>query len=206
MRPDLIEGESFRIILEELGPAAPPWPRLPIVQRVIHATADVEFAERLAFSPTAIDDAVAALRAGRPVITDVTMVACGVSRGHAAGLGSQVRCAVHEPETLALARELGITRSAAAVRRLAPELPGAVVAIGNAPTALREVVRLASEGVRPAVVVGVPVGFVDAAESKAALAGTDLAWITCAGRKGGSTVAAAIVNALLRLATDPARA
>ncbi len=202
MRPDEIEGESFRIILGELGADAPSGPRLPIVQRVIHATADFDFAQHLVFSPTAIEDAVAALRAGHPVVTDVTMSASGMSRRHLATLGSRVVCGVHEPETAALARADGITRSSAAIRRLAPDLDGSVVAIGNAPTALREVLRLAANGVRPAVVVGVPVGFVDAAESKDALAATDLAWITCLGRKGGSTVAAAIVNALLRLATE----
>ena len=206
MRPDEIERESFRIILQELGPGAPAWPRLPIVQRVIHATADFEFNRALVFSPTAVGDALAALRAGRPIFTDVTMAASGISRSHAGELGVTVRCAVHEPETRALAEAEGVTRSAAALRRLAPELAGSVVAIGNAPTAVREVLRLAGEGVRPAVVVGVPVGFVDAAESKDALAGSDLTFITSLGRKGGSTVAAAIVNALLRLAVEPARA
>lgn len=206
MKPDEIEHESFRIILEELGPDAPAWPRLPIVQRVIHATADFEFARTLAFSPSALDDALTALRAGAPVVTDVTMVASGISRGHAGLLGCPVRCAVHDPETAALATAEGITRSAAALRRLSTELPGAVVAIGNAPTAIREVLRLAGEGVRPAVVIGVPVGFVDAAESKDDLATSDLPFITSRGRKGGSTVAAAIVNALLRLAMEPARA
>jgi len=207
VRPDEIEAESFRIILAELGPHRFTPRELPIVQRVIHATADFEFATTLVFSPSAIADGIAALRSGCPVLTDVGMVAAGISRVHLARLGGSVRCAVHEPETLALAHAEGITRSSAAIRRMAGDLPGAIVAIGNAPTALFEVLRLAAEeGLRPALVVGTPVGFVNAAESKAALAASDLPHITVRGRKGGSPVAAAIVNALMRLAPDVADA
>ncbi len=206
MRPDEIEGESFRIILQELGPHAFSARELPIVQRVIHATADFEYARLLAFSSTAIADGIRALRSGCRVLTDVQMTAVGISQPYLQRFGGSVRCAVAEPETVAMAQAEGITRSAAAIRRLAGDLPGAVVALGNAPTALFEVLRLTQAGCRPAMVVGVPVGFVNAAESKAALQESDLPYITVQGRKGGSTVAAAIVNALLRLAAEETNA
>lgn len=206
MRPDEIEAESFRIILQELGKHDFSPQELPIVQRVIHATADFEFAQLLAFSPTAISDGVNVLRAGCCVLTDVQMTAVGISQPYLPRLSVSVRCAVAEPETVALAQTEGITRSAAAIRRMASDLPGAVVTLGNAPTALFEVLRLAQEGYRPALVVGVPVGFVNAVESKAGLQKSDLPHITVRGRKGGSTVAAAIVNALLRLAMEGADA
>lgn len=206
MRPDEIEGESFRIIMQELGPHSISARELPIIQRVIHATADFEYAGLLAFSPTAIADGIQALRSGCRILTDVQMTAVGISQPYLQRFGGSVRCAVSEPETAALAQAEGITRSAAAIRRLAGDLPGAVVALGNAPTALFEVLRLAQTGCRPALVVGVPVGFVNAAESKAALQESDLPYITVQGRKGGSTVAAAIVNALLRLAAEETNA
>lgn len=202
MRPDEIEAESFRIILQEMGPHHFSRREMPIVQRVIHATADFEYAHLLTISPTAIVDGIRALSSGCRVLTDVQMTAVGISRPYLQRFSSSVHCAVAEPETAALAQAEGITRSAAAIRRLAGNLPGAVLVLGNAPTALFEVLRLAEEGYRPALVVGVPVGFVNAAESKVALQESDLSYITVRGRKGGSTVAAAIINALLRLAVE----
>lgn len=203
MRPDEIETESFRIILQELGAHSFSPHELPIVQRVIHATADFEYACLLVFSPTAIVAGIQALRSGCRVLTDVQMTAVGISQAYLQRFSGSVRCAIREPETTSLAHEEEITRSAAAIRRMAADLPGAIVALGNAPTALFELLRLAQEeGLRPALVVGVPVGFVNAAESKAALQQSDLSYITVQGRKGGSTVAAAIVNALLRLAAE----
>ena len=178
MRPDEIEGESFRIILQELGPHAFSARELPIIQRVIHATADFEYASLLAFSPTAIVDGIRALRSGCQILTDVQMTAVGISQSYLQRFGGSVRCVVSEPKTVALARAEGITRTAAAIRRLVDNLPGAVVALGNAPTALFETLRLAQAGYRPALVVGVPVGFVNAAESKAALQESDLPYIT----------------------------
>ena len=206
MRPDEIEPESFRIIAEELGAHSFSPQELPIAQRVIHTTADFEYASLLAFSPTAIAEGIRSLRAGCRVLTDVQMTAVGISQPYLRRFSAGVHCAIAEPETAALAQAETITRSAAAIRRMSAELPGAVVALGNAPTALFEVLRLAETGLRPALVVGVPVGFVNAAESKAALEQSDLPYITVRGRKGGSTVAAAIVNALLRLAAESANA
>ncbi|MFZ5820860.1 MAG: precorrin-8X methylmutase [Chloroflexota bacterium] len=203
MRPEEIEPESFRIILQELGAHSFSPQELPIVQRVIHATADFEYARLLAFSPTAIQDGIRALRSGCRVLTDVQMTAVGVSPVYLERFSCSVRCAIREPETLALVYEEGITRSMAAIRRMAGDIPSAIVALGNAPTALFELLRLAqSDGLKPALVVGAPVGFVNAAESKAALQESSLPYITVRGRKGGSTVAAAILNALLRLAEE----
>jgi precorrin-8X/cobalt-precorrin-8 methylmutase len=134
-------------------------------------------------------------------LTDVQMTAVGISQVNLSQFSASVRCAIQEAETTLLAQSLGVTRSTAAIRRMSADLDGAIVAIGNAPTALFELLRLAKdEGLKPALVVGVPVGFVNAAESKAALQESGLPYITVRGRKGGSTVAAAIVNALLKLA------
>jgi len=203
MKPDEIEPESFRIILEELGAHSFSAQELPIVQRVIHASADFEYARLLAFSPSAIADGIQALRSGCRVLTDVQMTAAGISQAHLQRFSGSVRCAIQEPETTALAQSQGITRSSAAMRRMSAHFSGAVVVIGNAPTALFELLRLVeNEGLKPALVIGVPVGFVNAAESKAALQNSDIPYITVRGRKGGSTIAAAIVNALLRLAAE----
>lgn len=206
MRPEEIETESFRIILQELGEHHFSTQELPIVQRIIHATADFEYAQLLAFSPNAISSGVNAIRSGCRILTDVQMTAVGISQPYLQRFSCSVRCAVAEPETALLARQAGITRSAAAIRRMAGDLTNSIVALGNAPTALFEVLSQVQKGYRPALVVGVPVGFVNAAESKAALSESDLSYITARGRKGGSTVAVAIMNALLRLTTLEAHA
>ncbi|MCE1252253.1 MAG: precorrin-8X methylmutase [Anaerolineae bacterium] len=201
MKPEEIEKESFRIILEELGPQTFSAAELAIVQRVIHATADFEYARLLQFSAEAITAGLNALRGGCPVICDVQMIAAGVNRQRLAAWGCQVYCAVNDPQVTDLAGLNGQTRSEVAMRLFGEKLNGALVAIGNAPTALLEVLRLnRAARILPALVVGVPVGFVNAAESKQALSRTELNFIVSTGRKGGSTVAVAILNALLRLA------
>lgn len=200
-----IESESFRIVREEMGPQDFDEETLAVVVRVVHATADFDFVETLRFHPQAVAAGVSALRAGADVISDVQMVQVGISERLLARLGGQTRCAITDEAVRDRADAEGTTRSVAAMRSLAPAMAGSIVAIGNAPTALLEVIRLVAEaGVRPALVVGMPVGFVSAVESKDALAerfhALDLPYITALGRKGGSTVAAATVNALLRLA------
>lgn len=201
MKPEEIERESFRILLGEMHPHSFSETELPIVQRVVHATADFEFQDLIRFSPGAIDSAIRAIRSGRPVFSDVRMIEAGIGKPLMDRFGCRSRCLVSDENVAAIAARTGKTRSETAMRLLGRELAGAAVLIGNAPTALFEVLRLyREEGIRPAVVVGVPVGFVNAAESKAALCGTDLDYITVSGRKGGSTVAVAIFNALLRLA------
>ena len=202
MKPEEIEHESFRIILSEMQPHSFTSQELPLVQRVIHATGDFEYAALLRFSTDAIEKGIKALKMGKNIFTDVNMVAAGISSRLLDKFGGGKYCLVDQIDTFDLARKQDITRSAAAMRLLGPRLDGAIVAIGNAPTALFEIIRMAQEAdVRPALVVGVPVGFVSAKESKEALLATNLNYITSLGRKGGSSVAAAIVNGLLRLAT-----
>jgi len=165
---------------------------LPIARRVIHATADFTFGESLRVHPQAIDRAVAAIAARRPIVCDVRMVQAGITK-----TGCEVLCAVSDPEVIRRAKAQGCTRSAAAMEFLAEKIDGAIVAVGNAPTALWKILELAAKGtVRPAVVVGLPVGFVGASESKQALLESDLCYITNIGPRGGSPVAAAAVNAL----------
>lgn len=201
MKPEEIEKESFRIILNEMGPHSFSERELPIVQRVIHATADFEYRELIRFSPNAIDAAIRAIRSGCRVYSDVRMIEAGIGRPLMESFGCVSGCYVNDANVAETAKRNGKTRSETAMRLIGANLENAAVLIGNAPTALFEVLRLyAEERIRPAFVVGVPVGFVNAAESKLALTESGLDFISVSGRKGGSTVAVAIFNALLRLA------
>ncbi|HUQ06287.1 MAG TPA: precorrin-8X methylmutase [Kofleriaceae bacterium] len=200
-----IEDESFAIIDREVGAHTLPPAAWHVVRRVIHATADFEFLHLVHVHPDAIASGIAALRAGRPVIADVKMIAAGVSEERLAARGSALRSYISDDDVIAAAQASGSTRAIESMRKAhrLGELDGAIVAIGNAPTALLEIVRLArEEGVRPALVVGVPVGFVSAAESKDALIASGLPSIVARGRKGGSPVAVAILHALLLLTTE----
>jgi len=198
-----IEAESFRIIKDELGPTSLDSQTFAVVQRVIHATGDFAFAENLRFHPRAIEAGLNAIRSGRNVLVDVNMGAVGVSSALLAKWGGRVLCRVSDPEVARLAKERGQTRSEVAMEQALPDNVG-IVAIGNAPTALLKVIELmrSKPALRPDLIIGVPVGFVNAAESKDLLAEQDYPFITSLGRKGGSPVAAAIVNALLRLAGE----
>ncbi len=169
-----------------------------LAERVIHACGMVEVADRLAFSPGAFEAGQAALRSGAPVLCDAEMVAAGVIR-RLLPAGNEVIVTLNEAETSTLAERLGTTRSAAAVELWRPHLAGAVVAIGNAPTALFHLLERLDQGwPKPALILGFPVGFVGAAESKAELAadprGCD--FVALRGRRGGSAMASAAVNAL----------
>ena len=183
-----IEEESYRILrglvdLSHLGPLS-----RAVAERVIHASADPEYADSLVLDETALEAGLDALRCGAPVVADVGMVAAGVTSWEA-------RCFVSDPRARELAEASGITRSAAGFRIAAREVgPGAVWVVGNAPTALFELIEL---GTGPALVVGLPVGFVGATESKEALLGSGLPAVTNRGPKGGSAVAAAALNALI---------
>jgi len=201
-----IAARSFAIIRAELAArnVIVPSPLTAIVERVIHTTADFEFAELVKASSGAIEAGITALQRGCAVITDVQMVRVGIDQRRLHHLGGRVDCFNDSERVLAFAAATGLTRSAAAMRWAYEQgrLDGAIVAIGNAPTALLEVIALLDRGARPALIVGTPVGFVNTVESKAALmARTDVEWIVSVGRKGGSPVATAVVNALLRLAT-----
>jgi precorrin-8X/cobalt-precorrin-8 methylmutase len=198
-----IEAESFRIIEAELGPTAFTPEQFAVVRRCIHATGDFSFAENLRFHPLAIEAGLRAIRAGKNILVDVNMAASGISKHLLARFGGKVICRVADTETVALANSHTITRSEAAVALAAEENIGIAVA-GNAPTALLKIMELLEKGVfSPDLVIGVPVGFVNAAESKAILASKPYPFITALGRKGGTPVAVAAVNALLRLAGNP---
>jgi precorrin-8X/cobalt-precorrin-8 methylmutase len=207
----MIEQESFRIIEEELRqrwPEALPFPpgQFEVVRRMIHATGDMEFAELVRFGPGAVEAGISALRAGKSVLVDVNMAAQGISKGLLEGLGGRILCNISSPEAAALARDSGITRAEAGIELAAGREDIGIVAIGNAPTALIHLVRMVMEGrFEPDLIVGVPVGFVNAAESKEFLEGLDRPWITTRGRKGGTPAAVAAVNALIRLATKEGR-
>jgi precorrin-8X/cobalt-precorrin-8 methylmutase len=168
-----------------------------VAVRVIHACGLVEAAADLAFAPGFAATAQAALRAGAPILCDAEMVAHGVTRARLPA-ANPVICALRDPQTPELAARLGTTRSAAALELWRPQLAGAVVAIGNAPTALFHLLEMLAAGApRPAAIIGMPVGFVGAAESKAALAAlSPVPWLIIKGRKGGSAMTAAAVNAL----------
>lgn len=205
-QPKEIEERSFAIIAEELGPHPFTPAQFSVVQRVIHATADFELGRSLVFHPRAIETGIRAIRAGKPVIADVQMVQAGINKARLARYGGEVRVHIADPDVVEEAKRLNTTRAIAAMRKAARETDGAIFAIGNAPTALLELIRLIEEeGVRPSLVIGVPVGFVSAAESKEALRQlrADVPYITNIGRKGGSPVAVAIVNALALLADVP---
>jgi precorrin-8X/cobalt-precorrin-8 methylmutase len=168
-----------------------------VAVRVIHACGLVEAAADLAFAPGFAATAQAALRAGAPILCDAEMVAHGVTRARLPA-ANPVICALRDPQTPELAARLGTTRSAAALELWRPQLAGAVVAIGNAPTALFHLLEMLAAGApRPVAIIGMPVGFVGAAESKAALAAlSPVPWLIIKGRKGGSAMTAAAVNAL----------
>ena len=192
-----IYRRSFAIIRDEaaLGRFAPAEERVAV--RVIHACGMVEVAAAIRFTPGAAEAGIAALAAGAPVLCDAAMVADGVTRSRLPA-GNEVLCTLRDPRVVDLAARLGTTRTAAALELWADKLGGAVVAIGNAPTALFRLLELIDAGApRPACIVGMPVGFVGAAESKDALAArNDLASIVVIGRRGGSAMTAAAVNAL----------
>lgn len=198
MRPEEIEGTSMDIISREMGEWRGPEENLPIVRRVVHATADFDFVKTLAFSPDVVRLGREALRRGVTVVTDTAMAAAGISRPASARWGVVVSCRMGDPDVGVEAKERGVTRALVSMERAAKATPDAIFAIGNAPTALIRLCELIQEGkARPSLVVGVPVGFVNVVESKELLARTDVPQIAAMGRKGGSTVAAAIVNALL---------
>lgn len=203
MKPEEIEAGSFRIIDEEAGKHDWPDAEWQVVRRVIHTSADFEYVTSMLFSDNAIGKAVAALQSGGGIVTDTNMALAGISRPRLAPFGCTLSCHVADPDVAIRAKQAGITRSVAAMRKAVAEAHDRIFVIGNAPTALFELLQLIRTGeADPALIIGLPVGFVGAAESKAALTavGSDVPFITNTGRKGGSNVAAAVVNALAIIA------
>ncbi len=198
MRPEEIERASMKIIAAEMAPYVGPEENRDVVMRVIHATADFDFEKNLRFSPDAVNLARKALRAGTPIVTDTMMAAAGVNKKACASLGVEIFCRMSSPEIAAEAAARNMTRAGLSMEIATKTTPGAIFAIGNAPTALLRLCELIDEGAaHPALVIGVPVGFVNVLESKERLARTQVPSIIAMGRKGGSTVAAAVLNAIL---------
>lgn len=198
-KPMAIEKRSMEIIAPYLTSYHLGEVETKIFSRIIHAAGDVEYAPLIHIHPQAVHAAQEALQRGASVYTDVEMVRTGINKRKLASFGGEVHCLIADAGVAAAAKADGITRSMAAMRQFGHALDGSIVAIGNAPTALFEVLRLVAEdGVRPACIVGIPVGFVGAADSKEALRKNTLVpYITVEGTKGGSPIAAAAVNALM---------
>lgn len=207
MLPGDIERTSMEIIsreLEERGITVPP-EQAAVVKRVIHTTADFDFAQTLRFSENAVALGVEALNKGTNIVTDTNMARAGVSRPSLTKLGGEMFCYMADEDVAQQAKTWGTTRAVAAMEKMAREQPGAIVAVGNAPTALLKLAELMEGGLRPTLVIAAPVGFVNVVESKERILEACLARqvpiIAAMGRKGGSAVAAAICNALLYTAT-----
>jgi len=205
-----IEHDSFAIIDAEVGAYAYSEEQWPIVRRMIHANADFEFNGLTEFHPAAVSAGLAAiLMGGTAIVADVEMICVGLSATRLAHFGLSTHQFISDPEVIEQAKAEATTRAVQAMRKAhrLGLLEGAIVGIGNAPTALIEVVRLIrTVGVRPALVIGMPVGFVSAAESKALLAQIDaVPWITIRDRKGGSTLVVAAIHALLGIAESRQR-
>lgn len=199
--PARIEEESLRRIEARVPPASVLGVselERKVILRMVHATADVSISREIRFSRTAVESAIASLRQRKPIFTDVRMAQAGISRR----LGNEVFCPMEEPGVAEGAKQAGITRSAFGMRQAAEKMEGAIVAIGNAPTALLELVRLVEEGkARPALIVGVPVGLIQAVEAKRLLAGQSrVPYLTNLSRRGGTPMAVSAVNALIGLA------
>lgn len=196
-----ITNTSFQIIRDRLGDfKADEWVT-EIVIRVAHTTGDVEFAKTHIIPERAVREGVAAIKSGCSIITDVGMVNTGIRRSLSDKLGCVVRCFLNDPEVIEKSKQTGETKSELGMIQALPFLDGAVVAIGNAPTALFKLLELIrEEKANPALIVGVPVGFVGALESKQALFDSGYTGITNLSERGGSPIAAAIVNGLLHLA------
>lgn len=208
MKPMEIEEKSFAIITAELGDRQLDEAAAPIIKRVIHTTADFDYADSLYFSPGIVEVAVAALRGGADIVSDTNMVKAGINKAALGKLNGDVHCFMADADVAEAAKQNGTTRAVASMEKAAETLAGrplvgrpVAFAIGNAPTALLRLLELTREGkLSPAFVVGAPVGFVNVVESKQALLESGVPCIVARGRKGGSNVAAAICNALLYLA------
>ena len=207
-RPSEIERGSMAIIEAELRERGITLPEenAAVILRCIHASADFDYAGNLCFTPDAVARGLAALRAGTTVVTDTNMALAGLSKPGLERLGASARCFMAEEEIARAARERGTTRAAAAFAYAAESCPGAILAVGNAPTALFTIAEQIEQGLCPALIVAAPVGFVNVVEGKERI------WETCLehkipciaamGRKGGSSIAAAILNALIYTAAD----
>ena len=197
-----IEDESMQIIENEIGSHSYNEQEWPIVRRVIHSTADFDFARdnKIIFHNDAIKNGLEALKNGSSIVVDVNGIIGLLNKQNPKDFGNNVICNISEPSVMEAAKEAGKTRAQMSMRIAKEDMSGGIVVVGNAPTALLEVMEMIREGItKPALVIGIPVGFVSAVESKDELAKMDIPFITNQGRKGGSPCASAIVNALYKL-------
>lgn len=199
--PSKIEEKSMELIEKNLNVHKISPEEKPIIKRVIHTTGDFDFLTNMIFKNGAVAAGLKAVREKKIIYTDVTMVMAGINKK----LGHEVKCILNEPDVIKLAKNEGITRAAAGLKSLSQKLDGNIVVIGNAPTALIALTNMVKEKkIKPALIVGIPVGFVNAKESKSYLSILkDIPLITNRGQKGGSTVAVAIVNALIKMEFNP---
>lgn len=196
--PNEIEKRSFEIITEELGNKYIPKELEPIIKRVIHTTADFEYADTMMFSENVVSRALKAIKEGACIVTDTQMVKSGINKKTLERFGGEVYCFMSDDDIAELAKKNGTTRAVASMDKAATINKKLIFAIGNAPTALIRIHQLVEEGIlNPELVIGVPVGFVNVVSSKEIIMESNVPYIVAAGRKGGSNVAAAICNALL---------
>lgn len=201
MKPQEIEDLSFQIIEDEAGDHGFDQKEWPIVRRVIHTSADFEYLDTIRFHPEAIQNGIKAIQNGCKIFTDTNMARVGTRKKEIVEFGGSVDCLIAKDAVAEKARKDGTTRALAAVDTVCDDLNGGIYVVGNAPTALLRLVELIRDKkVSPALIIGFPVGFVNAAESKEELMKLDIPYISNKGRKGGSNVAAAIINALAIMA------
>lgn len=196
--PKDIERRSFEIITEELGERQLDPANAPVIKRVIHTTADFDYADNLVFSPNAVPLALKALKEGMPIVTDTNMGKAGINKKALKMWGSEVYCFMSDEDVARSAAKNGTTRAWASVEKAAGLGKDCIFAIGNAPTALIRLYELIrEEKIHPGLVIAVPVGFVNVVQAKELILSLEVPYIVAKGRKGGSNVAAAICNALL---------
>ena len=201
IEPRDIEAKSFELIEAELASDLDPVTK-PIIKRCIHTTADFDYATNMAFSENVVEKALAAIKDGAHIITDTNMVKAGINKRALAQFGGEVHCFIADEDVAQEARERGVTRAIVSMERAAAMDKKLIFAIGNAPTALIQLHEMIEAGkIKPELVIGVPVGFVNVVTSKNLIMSTDVPYIVAKGRKGGSNVAAAICNALIYMLT-----
>ncbi len=197
MKPQEIEDLSFKIIASEAGDHGFNNEEWPVVRRIIHTTADFEYLNAIRFNKDAVKKGIEAIRSGCAIYTDTNMARVGMRKKEIDAFGGSVHCLMSDPDVVKKAEKDGTTRAVAAVDLACGRLNKGIYVVGNAPTALLRLIEKINSGeASPALVVGFPVGFVNAAESKDALMKLDIPYITNKGRKGGSNIGAAVINAL----------
>ncbi|SMC81996.1 precorrin-8X methylmutase [Desulfocicer vacuolatum DSM 3385] len=201
MKPQEIEDLSFKIIDKEAGDHGFDDAHWQVVRRMIHTSADFEYIKSVRFYENALSSGVKAIQRGCSIFTDTNMARVGIRKGEISSFGGEVKCMITDKDVAEKARTTGVTRALAAVDKASGEMDGGIYVVGNAPTALLRLIELIRENkIKPALIVGFPVGFVNAAESKDELMTLDFPYISNKGRKGGSNVAASIINAMAIMA------